>query len=86
MAGMKFREQVTQPGFLIDLMSAISIFSVPILGVIFFIEVLPHLLYHHGPNWNHLMISVVSQAACYLVFRGAAYLWRQHKSRRTISN
>jgi hypothetical protein len=49
MAGMKLREQVTQPGFVIDIMTAISIFMVPILGVIFFIEVVPRLSYHHDP-------------------------------------
>jgi hypothetical protein len=57
MAGMKLREQVTQPGFVIDIMTAISIFMVPILGVIFFIEVVPRLIYHHGPNWHHLLAN-----------------------------
>jgi hypothetical protein len=82
---MKFREQISQPGFVIDLMTAAMIISFPILVVILLIEVPPHVLYHRGPNWHNLMKFAFSYAGVYLVVTGARYLWKRRKSNRRSS-
>lgn len=55
---MKLREHFAQAGFLIDVMSLISIISVYVLGFVLSIalsmEVTSHLFSHRGPDWSKL--------------------------------
>jgi hypothetical protein len=75
---MKFREQITQPGLVIDLLTIASIISVGILGLILFMDVLSHILYQRGSNWHNL----AGLAACYALVIGAKYLWKHRNSTR----
>ena len=77
---MKFTEQITQPGFVMELMTAAFILSFLILIPIFFIVVLPHVLYHHGPNWSNAVYF-----APYLVVL-VIHLWKQRKSHRAMDS
>ncbi len=79
---MKFREQITQPGLVIDLMTAVLILSVSIWAVLFFVVIPSHVLYHRGPDWHHVAKNTVRYLVCYLVSLGVAYLWKHRKSRR----
>jgi hypothetical protein len=79
---MRLREEVSQPGLVIDLMTAAAIIAVPILLVIVCIEVPPHILYHRGPNWHYLGKRLLGYAVAYSLLFGATRLWQRRRLRR----
>ena len=76
----ELREELAQPGLVIDLMTAVMILSFPILVVFMLIEGSAHLLYHRGPNWQgYIRYSICYALAAVLVI-GAKRLWKRRKS------
>jgi hypothetical protein len=87
---MRLREEITRPGFVIDLMTAALIVSAPVLVVVALVEVPAHVIYHRGPDWQRLAMGLAKRAACYaaacgLTF-GVRYLWRRRKTHGSVSN
>jgi hypothetical protein len=76
---MKFREHLTQPGLVIDLMTAVMLLAFFVLTMLFFIEVSSHTLYHRGPNWHFAARTAIIYAICYLVASSLTYLWKQRR-------
>jgi hypothetical protein len=69
---MGFRDEISRPGFVIDLMTAIFILSIPVLCVVLWIE-------HVG--WSRFAISV----SCYLAAFGIIMLFKRLRARSKIS-
>ena len=71
---MKVSDQMSQPGLVIDLMTAALIVSIPILALSFYIA-------HIG--WHRTAITAMSYAVSFLIVYGTRYLWRVRKHRRS---
>jgi len=74
---MKFREEISRPGFVIDLMSIALILGVPIgLAVLGIRE------FYRGHDWFHVVERMLIWAAVYWVVAGVSRWW---KRRRAVS-
>jgi len=72
---MKFSEQISQPGLVIDLMTAAFIVSIPILALSFYVA---------RAGWHKTAINAICYFVSFLIVFGTRYLWRLRKSRRSI--
>jgi hypothetical protein len=71
---MRFREQISQPGFVIDLMTVGLIFSIPIAGLAYSAM----LLYRGTFSWHGFARNSIGS----MVILGVVYLWKRHNAKR----
>jgi hypothetical protein len=83
---MKFREQLTQPGLIIDLFTIATILSIPIVFFVLLIETLPHANYHRQLDWRHNVEHTAISIACYLAIFFVYRLWKNRKSCHLAAN
>src|SRR5580698_8898464 len=55
----------------------IVIYSIAVAAVVLFLTVPQYVLYHHGPNWPHVMETAAGFSALYLINIVVRSLWRR---------